>query len=116
MKMVKERTRTMSAVDDERRQVLPSKVIWDGTIDPFEVFGNNFEGHYGQIGAGYLFDSCFQEARSIRGVLTVMLIFWMKYLLLPKLIRMLAHYMAHSLVYARVGGVGRRILIENRDK
>jgi hypothetical protein len=29
MKMVKERTRTMSAVNDERRQVLPSKVIWD---------------------------------------------------------------------------------------
>jgi hypothetical protein len=31
MKMVKERTRTVSAVNDERRQVLPSKVIWDGT-------------------------------------------------------------------------------------
>jgi hypothetical protein len=27
MKMVKERTRTMLAVNDERRQVLPSKVI-----------------------------------------------------------------------------------------
>jgi hypothetical protein len=38
MKMVKERTRTMSAVNDERRQVLPSKVILDGTIDRFEVF------------------------------------------------------------------------------
>jgi hypothetical protein len=35
MKMVKERTRTMSAVNDERRQVLPSNVIWDGTIDRF---------------------------------------------------------------------------------
>jgi hypothetical protein len=33
MKMVKERTRTMSDVNDERRHVLPSKVIWDGTID-----------------------------------------------------------------------------------
>jgi hypothetical protein len=62
MKMVKERTRTMSAVIDERRQVLPSKVIWDGTIDRFEVFRNNVEGHYGQIGAGYLFDSSLQEA------------------------------------------------------
>jgi hypothetical protein len=41
MKMVKERARTMSAVNDERRQVLPSKVIWDGTIDHFEVFRNN---------------------------------------------------------------------------
>jgi hypothetical protein len=38
METVKERTRTMSAVNDERRQVLPSKVIWDGTIDRFEVF------------------------------------------------------------------------------
>jgi hypothetical protein len=33
MKMVKERIQTVSAVNDERRQVLPSKVIWDGTID-----------------------------------------------------------------------------------
>jgi hypothetical protein len=53
MKIVKERTRTMSAVNDERFQVLPSKVIWDGTISRFEVFRNNVEGHYGQIGAVY---------------------------------------------------------------
>jgi hypothetical protein len=64
MKMIKERTRTMSAVNDERRQVLPSKFIWDRTIDHFEVFRNNVEGHYGRfkIGAVYLFDSIFQEA------------------------------------------------------
>jgi hypothetical protein len=68
MKMVKERTRTLSAVNDERRQILPSKVIWDGTIDRFEVFRNNVEGHYGQIGAGYLFDSSFQKAYLKRGV------------------------------------------------
>jgi hypothetical protein len=63
MEMVKERTRTMSAVNDERRQVLPSNIIWDGTIDHFGVFRNNFEVycHYGLIGAGYLFDSSFQE-------------------------------------------------------
>jgi hypothetical protein len=59
MKMIKERTRAMSAVNDERRQVLPSKVIWHGIIDRFEVFRNNLEGHYGQIGAGYLFYSSF---------------------------------------------------------
>jgi hypothetical protein len=29
MKIIKERTRTMSAVNDERRQILTSKVIWD---------------------------------------------------------------------------------------
>jgi hypothetical protein len=40
----------------------------DGTIDSFEVFRNNVEGHYGQIGAGYLFDSSFQEAYLERGV------------------------------------------------
>jgi hypothetical protein len=65
MKMVNERKRTMSAVNDERLQVLPSNVIWDawdGTIDRVEVFRNNLEGHYGKIGAGYLFDSSFQEA------------------------------------------------------
>jgi hypothetical protein len=55
MKMVKERTWTMSDVNDERRQVLRSKVIWNGTIDRFEVF-RNVDGHYGQIGASYLFD------------------------------------------------------------
>jgi hypothetical protein len=59
MKMVKERTSTMPAVNDERRQVIPSKVIWDEIIDRFELFRNNVECHYGQykIGAGYLFDS-----------------------------------------------------------
>jgi hypothetical protein len=58
----------MSAVNDERRQVLPPKVIWDGTIDRFEVFRNNIEGRYGQIGAGYLFDSSFQKAYLESGV------------------------------------------------
>jgi hypothetical protein len=63
METVKERTRTMSAVNDERRQVLPSNIILDETIDHFGVFRNNFEVycHYGLIGAGYLFDSSFQE-------------------------------------------------------
>jgi hypothetical protein len=68
MKMVKERAWTMSAVNDERRQVLPSKVIWDVTIDRFEEFRNNVEGHYGQIVAGHLFDSSFQVAYLERGV------------------------------------------------
>jgi hypothetical protein len=58
----------MSAVNDERLQILPSKVIWDGNIDRFEVFRNNVEGHYRQIGAGYLFDSSFQEANIERSV------------------------------------------------
>jgi hypothetical protein len=54
----------MSAVNDERYQVLPSKVIWDVAIDHFELFRNNVKGQYGQIGAGYLFDSSFQETHA----------------------------------------------------
>jgi hypothetical protein len=61
MNMVKERTRTMLAVNDGRLQLSPSRVIWDGTIDHFEVFKTNVEGHYGRIGAGYLFDSSFMR-------------------------------------------------------
>jgi hypothetical protein len=64
MNMIKER----SATNDERRQVLPSSVIWDGSIDRFEVVRNNVEGHYGQIVAGYLFDTSFHTAYLERGV------------------------------------------------
>jgi hypothetical protein len=76
MKIVKERTWKISAVNHEKYQVLPSKVFCDGTIDHFEVFRNNVEGRYRQIGAVYLFDSSFQE--------------------------MPAHYIAYYLVHARV--------------
>ena len=68
MKMVKGRSQAISAANDERRQVLPSRFIWDGSIDRFEVFRNNVEGHYGQIGAGYLFDMEFQTAYLEKGV------------------------------------------------
>jgi hypothetical protein len=101
MKMVKERTRSMSAVNYERRQLLPSKVIWYGTINRFEVFRNNDEVHYGQIGAVYLFDSSFQEAYLERAV-----DFHVDFLdEVPSVTRsrsMQAHYMAHHLVHARV--------------
>jgi hypothetical protein len=62
MNMIKSRTHAISAANDERHQVLPARVIWDGSIDRFEVIRNNVEGHYGKIGAGHLFDSSFQEA------------------------------------------------------
>jgi hypothetical protein len=68
MKMVKEITRKTSAINDERRQVLPSKVIWDRTINRFEVFSNNIEDHFGQVGASILFDSSFQEVYLERDV------------------------------------------------
>jgi hypothetical protein len=114
MKMVKERTRTMSAVNDERSQVLPSKVIWDGTIDRFEVCRNNVEGHHGQIGSGYLFYPCLQEAY-LESIVDCYVDFLDK---VPSAshIKMDASALYGTLLSARQSGVGRRILIENRDK
>jgi hypothetical protein len=114
MKMVNQRTRTMSAVNDERWQVLPSKFIWDGTIDRFEVFRNNLEGHYGQIGAGYLFDSSFQKAYLERGV-----DFYVDFLdEVPSdsQIKKDARALYGALLSACQSGVGRRIFMENRKK
>jgi hypothetical protein len=68
MNMIKGRSRAISAANNKRRQVPPSRVIWDGSIDHFEVLRNNVEGHYGQIGTGYLFDTGFQTAYLERGV------------------------------------------------
>jgi hypothetical protein len=68
MKMINGRTSTIPAASDERRQVIPSRVIWDRTKDIFEVLWNNVEGHYGKIGAGWLFDFSFQEAYLDKGV------------------------------------------------
>jgi hypothetical protein len=67
MKMIKGRANALSTANYERRQVLPSQIIWDGNIDCFEEFRNKVEGHYGQIGAGYLFDPDFQEAHLEKG-------------------------------------------------
>jgi hypothetical protein len=114
MKMVKERTRTISAVNDERRQVLPSKVIWDGTIDRFEVFRNNVEGHYGQIGAGYLFDSYFQEEYLERGVDCY--VDFLDEVPSASQIKKDARALYGTLLSACQSGVGRRILMENSDK
>ena len=68
MKMIKNRANAIATANDERRQVLNPHIIWDGSIDRFEIFRNNVEGNYGQIGAGYLFDSDFQEAYLEKGV------------------------------------------------
>jgi hypothetical protein len=114
MKMVKERTRTMSAVNDERCQLLPSKVIWDGTIDRFEVFRNNVEGHYGHIGAGYLFDSSFHEAYVERGVDCYD--DFLDEIPSASQIKKDARALYGALLSACQSGVGRRILMENREK
>ena len=62
MKMIKGRSNAITTANDERLQVLNPCLVWDGSIDRFEIFRNNVEGHYGQIGAGNLFDSDFKEA------------------------------------------------------
>jgi hypothetical protein len=118
MKMIKERTGTMSAVNDERLQLLPSKVIWDGTTDRFEVFRNNVEGLYGQIGAGYLFDSSFQEAYLDRGIdcCVDFLDELPSASQIKKDTRTLYGALYGSLLSACQSGVGLRILMENRDK
>jgi hypothetical protein len=84
---------------------VPSKVIWYGTIDHFEVFSNNIECYYEQIGAGYLLESRFQEAYLER-VMEFCVDFLVKYLLFLK--DVYALYGA-SLSECQIG-VGRRIL------
>jgi hypothetical protein len=62
MNMNKSRANETTNAKGERHQVLPLRVIWYSRLDHFEEFRNKVEGHFGQIGAGYLFDSNFQEA------------------------------------------------------
>ena len=40
----------------EKRTPLPARIVWTGALGDFENFQNKVEGHYAQIGAGYLFD------------------------------------------------------------
>jgi hypothetical protein len=54
--MVKYGAHAVSTVNDERHHVLPSRITWNEDLECFEVFEYSFEGHFEQIGAGYLFD------------------------------------------------------------
>jgi hypothetical protein len=114
MSMIKGRSQAISAANDERRQVLPSRVIWDGSIDRFEVFRNNVEGHYGQIGAGYLFDISFQTAYLERGVDCY--VDFMDEVPSASQIKNDARALYGALLSACQEGVGSRILMENRGK
>jgi hypothetical protein len=65
------------------------------------VFRNNVEGHYGQIGAGYLFDTAFQTAyleEEQTAILTSRIISH----LLVKLKVVHLQYMAQNLVLVEV--------------
>jgi hypothetical protein len=94
MNSIKARAVAWAAVNDERRQVLNPRVVWDGSFDRFEVFRNNVEGHYGQIGAGYLFDPDFQAAYFVKGI-KCFIDFWMKYHLPSRLRKTHAYCMEH---------------------
>ena len=104
----------MSAANDERRQVLNPRVIWDGSIDRFEVFRNNVEGHYAQIGAGYLFDTEFQKAYLEKG--TDCYVDFLDEVSSASQIKKDARALYGALLSACQGGVGRRMLMENRNK
>ena len=92
MKIIQGKENSLSVANDERRQVLNPRVIWDGSIDRFEVFRNNVEGHYGKIGAGYLFDTEFQTTYIERGT-DCYVDFWIKYHQLPKIRKMQVYCM-----------------------
>jgi hypothetical protein len=114
MKMIKGRANALPTAKDERRQVLPLQVIWDGNIDRFEVFRNNVRGHYGQIGASYLFDSDFQEACLEKGA------DWYTdfsdEVQSASQIKKDARALYGALLSACQSGVGRMILMKNRGK
>jgi hypothetical protein len=114
MKMIKGRSQAISAANDKRRQILPSRVIWDGSIDRFELCRNSVEGHYGQIGAGYLFDTEFQTAYLEKGV--DCFVDFMDEVHTASQIKKDARALFGALLSACQGGIGHRILMENRNK
>jgi hypothetical protein len=96
-------------------------IIWhfigkDGTIDRFEVFRNNIEiyCYYGQVGAGYLFDSSFQEPYLERGVDCY--VDFLDEVPSASQIKKDARALFGSFLSAFQSGVGRIILMENREK
>jgi hypothetical protein len=114
MKMIKGRSQAISAANDQRRQVLPSRVIWDGSIDRFELFRNSVEGHYEQIGVGYLFDSEFQTAYLEKGVDCYVDV--KDEVPTASQIKKDARALYGALLSACQGGIGRRILMEYSNK
>ena len=46
---------------DKTRQPLPARYVWDGRMGKFPEFQSQVEGHYGQVGAGYMFLEKFQN-------------------------------------------------------
>ena len=56
-----QRASLLSPSKYEKRPPLPARIIWSGNLGEFEYFRDKVEGHYAQIGAGYLFDEDIQQ-------------------------------------------------------
>jgi hypothetical protein len=74
----------------------------------------NVEGHYGQISAGYLFDSSFQEVYLEKGVDCY--VDFLDEVPSASHIKKDVRALYGALLSACQSGVGSRILMENRDK
>jgi hypothetical protein len=111
---IREKSIGKVAANDERRQVLNPIVTWDESIDRFEVFRNNVEGHYGQIVAGYLFDPDFQAAYLER--VPDCFVDFLDEVPSASQIKKDTRALYGALLSACQSGVGRRILMENRLK
>jgi hypothetical protein len=114
MSRIREKAMGKIAANDETRQVLNPRVTWDGSIDRFEIFRNNVEGHYGQSDAGYLFDPDFQAAYLERG--THCFVDFLDEVPSASQIKNDIRALYGALLSACQGGVGRSILMENRLK
>jgi hypothetical protein len=114
MTRIRERALVKLAANDERRQVLNPRVTWHGSINRFEVFRNNVEGHYGHSGTGYLFDPDFQASYLERG--SDCLVDLLDEVPSASQIKKDTRALYGSLLSACQVGVGREILMENRLK
>ena len=114
MNMIKGRAMARAASNDKRHQVHNPRVIWDGNIDGFEIFRNNLEVHYRQIGTGYLFDPDFQIAYLERG--TECYIDFLDEVPSASQIKKDTCALYGVFLGACQGEVGRMILMENRVK
>jgi hypothetical protein len=114
MSRIRERALAKIVANDERRQVLNPRVTWDGSIDRFDIFRNNVEGHYRQSGAGYLFDSDLQAAYLERG--PDCFVDFLDEVPSASQINKDTRALYGALLSAFQWGVERRILMENRLK
>jgi hypothetical protein len=67
MTRIRQRATNNSPLHEDRLQIFNPRVIWDGSVDCFDVFRNNVDDNSGQSGAAYLFDPDIKVAYLKRG-------------------------------------------------